>query len=178
MSAAVHVVLVEDNPLDVLVFREALRRRGIEFRLEHYANGKEAAKAIASMTQPPDLFVLDLNVPRIHGLELLRAIRELPAIAPAAVAILTSSPAPADRARAEESGADLYLVKPDGFQEFVNQIGAAVEQLLNRRSSADGAEARFNAHRRRRMRRAPLVPLAPAARRRVSGKARSAGSLL
>jgi two-component system response regulator len=69
------------------------------------------------MTVAPDLFVVDLNIPRIHGLELLRIIRgqEVTALAP--VSILTSSQAGADKARAKELGANLHAVKPDGFKD-------------------------------------------------------------
>ncbi len=135
-----HIVIVEDNPPDVLVFREALRRRGMAFTLEHFVNGEDAAKAVSFRSMPPDLFVLDLNLPRIHGLELLQLIRSNPVTAGTLVAILTSSQAPGDKARAEGLAADLYLVKPDGFKEFVDRVGAAIEELLNGRTSASEAE--------------------------------------
>lgn len=167
MNQVVDIVMAEDNPPDMFVFRESLRRRGIAFELENYTNGEEAAKAIAAMTSPPDLFVLDLNIPRIHGLELLRTIREHPLTASTPVAILTSSQADSDRTQAANYGADLYLVKPDGFKEFVDRVGAAIEELLKQRPSANGGQAAASGCRSRRR------PHAPAAAR--SGRASRRG---
>lgn len=173
-----HIVIVEDNPPDVLVFRECLRRRGIAFTIEHYLNGEDAAKAIVATTAPPDVFVLDLNVPRIHGLELLKVIRANPLTARAAVVILTSSRMADDRTRAEQEGADLYLIKPDGFREFVDRVGAAFEDFLNRKTSANGAEAVASACPAKpgRRVRAAAAGREARARRHVHGKARGVGS--
>lgn len=134
------IVVVDDNPPDVLILRECLRRRGIVHTLEHYLNGEDAAKAVVEMTTPPDLFVLDLNVPRISGLELLLLIRTNRVTARTPVAILTSSQAANDRTRAAQSGADLYMVKPCGFGEFVDQVGAGIAALLDRQISPGGAK--------------------------------------
>jgi two-component system response regulator len=181
VTIVVHIVMVEDNPPDVLVFREALRRRGIAYTLDHYANGEDAAEAIQAMTVAPDLFVVDLNIPRIHGLEVLRIIRGQAVTALAPVAILTSSQAGADKARANELGANLYLVKPDGFKEFVNGVGANIEEFL----ASCSAGPRFNepppglpAQRGRRIRAGAAAGLRrPGASRRAGGRTRAAGSL-
>ncbi len=135
------IVIVDDNPPDVLVFRECLRRRGIAHALEHYLNGEDAAKAVVEMTTAPDLFVLDLNVPRIQGLELLLLIRANRLTARTPVAILTSSQAANDRTRAEQRGVDLYIVKPCGLSEYVDQVGGGIAALLDRRISSGGAKS-------------------------------------
>lgn len=173
-----HIVIVEDNPPDVLVFRECLRRRGIAFTIEHYLNGEDAAKAIVAATAPPDLFVLDLNVPRIHGLELLKVIRANPLTAHADVVILTSSRMADDRTLAEQSGADLYLIKPDGFHEFVDRVGSALEDFLNREPSTNAAEAVASACPAKPARRVRAAAVAREARapRHGHGKAHGAGS--
>ena len=129
------IVIVEDNPVDVLVVREVLNNRGVTSSLEHYSNGEDAGKAIAAMIDAPKLFLLDLNVPRVHGLELLRIIRACPAVSSVPVAILTSSHAPEDRARSEQYGADAYIVKPQGYHEFVTQVGSAIGGLLMHKAS-------------------------------------------
>lgn len=180
MNVIIHIVIVEDNPPDVLVFRESLRRRGIAFTLEHYVNGEDAAKAVAAMTAPPDLFVLDLNIPRIHGLELLEAIRANPVTERATVVVLTSSRASSDKTQAEECGANLYLVKPDGFNEFVDQVGSAIQDLLNRQTTANGAHLAVSDRPVRRARHVRTENSAPPGRvrRRASGKTRAAGSPL
>ena len=65
MGTAVRIMLVEDNVADVLLLKESLRHLAISFNLEHYENGEDAANAIAAMTDPPDLILLDINVPRV-----------------------------------------------------------------------------------------------------------------
>lgn len=126
----IRIVIVEDNPADVLMVEEALKSNGITLSLEHYSNGEEAAQAVAIMMEAPNLFLLDLNVPRVHGLELLRIIRACPIVAETPVAIITSSPAAADRRLSKQYGADTYIVKPLGYHEFVASVSAAVGGLL------------------------------------------------
>jgi two-component system response regulator len=133
------IVVVEDNPADVLLLKEALKQHGIACELELFTNGEDAARAIAVMPEAPALFMLDLNVPRIHGLDLLRQIRARPEVAAAAVAIVTSSQAASDKTQSEQFGADAYIVKPMGYNEFVTNVGGAIVRLLNRPKAAGSA---------------------------------------
>jgi CheY-like chemotaxis protein len=134
--SAFRIVLVEDNAADVLLIKEALQHHGLAYTLEHYANGEDAAKAIAAAVEPPDLFLLDLNVPRLHGLELLRLIREAPLMAHVPVAIVTSSHAAGDRAESEQLGADAYIVKPTGYADYKTRVGQTIVELLQRKPRA------------------------------------------
>ncbi len=131
-----HIAIAEDHFPDVLAFRESLARRGIAFTLEHYSDGETAAKAIAAMTAPPDLLVVDLNLPRVDGFEVLNQIRNNPVTRHVPVMILTSSSAPADRIRAQQYGAALYLVKPGEFGEFLKKVAAGIQSLLAESGSA------------------------------------------
>ena len=133
MSLA-RIVVIEDNAADVLLMEEALKQHGLECALEHFSNGEDAAKAISGMADAPDLFVVDLNLPRVHGLELLRLIRACPMVSDAPVAILTSSRAPGDKTKSEQLGADAYIVKPTGYTEFVENVGSTISRLLQRKS--------------------------------------------
>lgn len=130
------IVLVEDNAPDVLLINEALQHQGVAYSLQHYINGEDAAKAIAATIDAPDLFLLDLNVPRVHGLELLRIIRALPLVAHVPVAIVTSSRAARDRAESETLGANAYIVKPNSYSDFKTQVGQAIANLLRRKPRA------------------------------------------
>ncbi len=154
------IVVVEDNPADVLLLEEALKQHGVEYTLEHFSNGEEAAGAISAMREPPALFILDLNVPRIYGLELLRLIRETPAVAGAPVAILTSSQAPADKIQSQQLGASAYIVKPMGFQEFVANVGGPIVRLLRQENAAGGAVRRCS-HAARQPARCIIVVISP-----------------
>jgi CheY-like chemotaxis protein len=143
------IVLVEDNAVDVLLIKEALQHRGVAYTLEHYAQGEDAAKAIAAAVEPPDLFLLDLNVPRVHGLELLRLIREVPLMANVPVAIVTSSRAADDRVESEQLGADAYIVKPTGYADYKTRMGQTILELLQRKSRAASGPRRPSSRARR-----------------------------
>lgn len=135
-----HIVMMEDNLPDVMVFREALARRGIAFTIEHFSDGDKASAAIASMTESPALFVLDLNLPRVDGFALLCQIRQREATARTPVAVLTTSHAERDRSRCDALGADAYVVKPGDFTEFLNVVGSAVQFLLSGKAAGQTAQ--------------------------------------
>jgi CheY-like chemotaxis protein len=130
------IVLVEDSVPDALLIKEALQYHDLAYTLQHHTNGEDAAKAIAATIEAPDLFLLDLNVPRVHGLELLRIIRALPLVAHVPVAIITSSRTAGDRAESEKLGADAYIVKPNSYSDFKTQVGQAIANLLRRKPRA------------------------------------------
>jgi DNA-binding response OmpR family regulator len=139
--SGIRIAIAEDNPADVLLVREALKSHGVTFSLEHYSNGEDAAKAIAAMVDPPGLFLLDLNLPRVHGLELLRMVRARAAVSAVPVAILTSSQTDEDRAQSAKYGADAYIVKPQEYYEFVTLVGDAIGALLPSDASGNFAQA-------------------------------------
>lgn len=132
----VRIVLVEDNPADVFLIEEALRAHGFQFDLRWIADGEQAVGALPSIAEGecPDLFLLDLNLPRVDGKEVLTRIRQTPAFASAKVAILTSSDSPADRRETELLGADCYIQKPPTLDEFM-QIGGIIQELLGREAA-------------------------------------------
>src|ERR1700737_866909 len=112
------VVIVEDNPADVLFVREALKQQGIAVSLEHWVNGADARDALNRMREAPDLILLDINLPRVSGFELLKMVRNHAVLMNVPVAIITSSLAAADQTTGEELGADAYIVKPSDYEEF------------------------------------------------------------
>jgi CheY-like chemotaxis protein len=121
---------VEDNPADVLFVREALKHQGIAFSLEHYASGDDALKALAAMQAAPDLILLDINLPRVSGFELLKMVRNHTVLGNIPVAIITSSVAGGDKATGEQLGADAYIIKPSDYEEFMSGVGGEIARLL------------------------------------------------
>jgi two-component system chemotaxis response regulator CheY len=102
------VLLVDDSALVRLYCRQALAAAG--FEVEEAANGAEALeKALGGF----DLLLLDVNMPRMDGFSLLRALRRAPGTAGTTPALMLSTEAgPGDRAAARAAGANFYLVKP------------------------------------------------------------------
>jgi len=136
MNSTASILLGEDNPADVYLIRQALEEHGIQYKLEIAAHGGEMIAALTRNTaEPPDLIILDLNLPRYDGLEILKVIRQNNLLKEIPVVILTSSDSPRDRIAASEFGADRYIRKPSKLDEFM-AIGNALQLLLNNRRTA------------------------------------------
>ena len=127
-----HILLAEDNPGDVLLFREALKSRDLLFELLVAGDGQQAiamVRDVATGGPRPHLIVLDVNLPKLNGDEVLRHIRLEPALAGIPAVVLTSSSSPLDRATADGLGASLYLQKPSDL-DGLYRLGHIIEDLL------------------------------------------------
>ena len=127
---APRIVIMEDNPADVLLIREALREQGLPANLVIVHDG-EAAIEWASRSHEPaaDLILLDLNLPRHNGQEVLTHIRSQPSLSRVPVAVFSSSDSQRDRDEARRLGADRVLVKPCSLDEFL-AIGEDIKDML------------------------------------------------
>ena len=133
------ILLAEDNPGDVLLFREALRVSKLAHELVVADDGEKALKLLEKagtlgQIARPDLIVLDVNLPRHSGQEVLRWVRASPPLAGVPVIILTSSASPDDKTTATRLGADLYVQKSSDLDELF-QIGHTVQDLLKRKAA-------------------------------------------
>lgn len=121
----IHILLVEDNPGDVRLTREAFRsiERDVEFHV--VTDGEAAVKYVqrhlrSDAESRPDLILLDLNLPRIDGFAVLDMLdEELDAPAPP-VLILSSSAATGDIKQSYEKGCNAYLTKPDDMGTYAD----------------------------------------------------------
>jgi chemotaxis family two-component system response regulator Rcp1 len=130
--APVRILLGEDNPADVYLIRQALEENGITYSLQVAVHGGELMEVMTRQPSGiPDLIVLDLNLPRHEGLEVLKMIRGSRDYSRVPVVILTSSDSPKDRVAASALGADCYIRKPSGLEEFM-AIGQTLKDLLTR----------------------------------------------
>jgi len=128
------VLLADDNPSDVYLIREALREHAVDCTLHVVSDGKDALGIISGETAKTDavsisLIILDLNLPRHDGIEILQKLRETPVFERTPVVVLTSSDSPRDRVLATELGATRYLRKPSSLEEFLG-LGAIFKELL------------------------------------------------
>jgi CheY-like chemotaxis protein len=136
----VHILLVEDNPGDVRLVVEALRDLGMRIGLAVVKDGAEALAylrregAHADATRP-DLVLLDLNLPRVSGREVLAIVKEDADLRRIPVIVLTSSSAEEDVARSYELHANCYVTKPLELDRFVDVMSAIGEFWLSGRSA-------------------------------------------
>jgi len=118
------ILLAEDNPADVYLFREAIGLHPDSVHLIVVSDGEEAmdyldARGPFAGRLLPDLFVLDLNLPKCTGNDVLRRIRDLPECRDIPVIVLTSSDSPEDKSAAAKLGAALFLTKPADLDQFL-----------------------------------------------------------
>lgn len=126
--------IAEDNPADVYLIEEALRRHEFAYRLATAGNGEDMLNMIGRLEGDPsencpDLFLIDLNLPRRSGTEILARIRESRRCAQVPAIVITSSDSPQDRAKARELGASFYFRKPADLEKFMT-IGNVVRRFL------------------------------------------------
>ena len=119
------ILLAEDNPADVYLIEEALRENGVEFEMIVAEDGEQALTMLADPARQLDVVLLDLNMPKRGGSEVLQKLQgsHLPVI------VLTSSDSPADKMQALRLGATHYIRKPTGLDEFL-AIGATIKAIV------------------------------------------------
>jgi CheY-like chemotaxis protein len=125
------ILLVEDNPDEVLLLRRALKMSGCAAAVAVVHDGVEAVEYLSStgafrdrtMCPLPWLIVLDLRLPRLSGLGVLKWLREQPSLRRLPVVVLSSSAEERDIAGAYDLGANSYLVKPSSIAGLRNLVG-------------------------------------------------------
>ena len=127
MHKTVQILLAEDNPADVYLIEEALREHKVDFKITVADDGEMAMSLLADGNLRPDIVLLDLNMPKRSGGEVLDQLRRNSG-SNVPVIILTSSDSPSDREEALRLGATCYIRKPTGLDEFL-EIGATIKRL-------------------------------------------------
>ena len=130
MARSVNILLVEDDPNDVMLIRKAVQKTLSGTPLAVVSNGQEAVnylKGDAPYTERaihpfPDIVLLDLKMPLMNGFELLRWIRQQPRLRRLPVIVLTGSVHESDAILAYEEGANSYLIKPTDFNQLVRTM--------------------------------------------------------
>jgi CheY-like chemotaxis protein len=119
------ILLVEDNPADALLVREALGRIGIQDQLAHPGDGESAAAFLRERLREssvPDLIILDLNLPRKDGATLLAGLKSDPELRHFPVVVFSSSQSDFDISRSYQLGANCYVTKPVDLQRFIGAL--------------------------------------------------------
>src|ERR1700733_9024412 len=126
------IFLAEDNPGDVFLVRRALDFYRIEYDLSLAKNGEEAIALVRKAEDGEfviDLMLVDLNLPRYDGGQVVAAARSGKMLGKTPIIILTSSDSPHDRWRLSELGANLYFRKPADLNSFM-QVGKLVQEVI------------------------------------------------
>lgn len=127
---ALEILLVEDNPNDVMIARRALTRSLVSHRLSVARDGQEALEYLfrrgafgeGEMPPRPELILLDLNLPRIDGFEVLRTLKSDSNLKRIPIIVLTTSEREEDVINAYQWGANTFISKPVEFDRFMSII--------------------------------------------------------
>jgi CheY-like chemotaxis protein len=140
MSKLLKILLAEDNPGDVYLVREALQEHRIAHELHVVSDGAQAITFLAEMGKPgsppcPDLLLLDLNLPKVDGVQVLEEFRKSAECVHTPVIVVTSSNAAKDKNRVAELRVDRYFCKPLDFDDFMG-LGLIIREVVHARHAS------------------------------------------
>jgi CheY-like chemotaxis protein len=140
------ILVADDDADDIFLLQRAFEKANIRIKMTCVRDGDEAVEFLQTATMEgrsfPELFFLDLKMPRMDGFEVLEWVRRQPGLKRLPILVLTSSDEPEDINRAYDLGANSYLVKPFG-NEYLEDIVASLTSYwlkLNRRPDCSQAE--------------------------------------
>jgi two-component system, chemotaxis family, response regulator Rcp1 len=124
--ASLRILLVEDSPSDVRLIREALKQTPLQVQIALARDGVEAMEYLrqseVGVVNRPDIILLDLNLPRKNGREVLAEVKATPSLKQIPVLIMTSSKADEDVRQAYSLNANCYITKPENLQDYVDVV--------------------------------------------------------
>jgi two-component system response regulator len=128
---SVEILLVEDNLVDAELTTRELKKHNMANNLYHVKNGREALdfifaagkyEGVRDIAIPPKLVLLDIQMPKLNGIEVLRQIKADPRTRSMPVVVLTSSKESPDIQKCYDMGVNSYIVKPVNFESFADAI--------------------------------------------------------
>jgi CheY-like chemotaxis protein len=139
----IHILLVEDNAADVRLVRDALGQQQLVSEIHQCSDGEQALAYLARMRTGaddapyPQVVLLDLNIPKGEGFEILNALRASEQTAHIPAIVMSSSDSPVDRGRAAQAGGAVYFRKPLDLDEFM-KLGCLVRDVLHKSGDKSG----------------------------------------
>ena len=118
-----HILLIEDDDVDVMTVRRSLKEVGASNPLDLMSDGEQALRHLRNPASVrPGLILLDLNMPRMNGVEFLTALRADPALRSIPVVVLTTSQEESDRINSFSHSVSGYMIKPVDYPQFVKTM--------------------------------------------------------
>ncbi len=123
MYSSKSIMLIEDDDVDAITVRRALNELKVVNNLVRKADGEDALEYLEDNTNPnPCVILLDLNMPRMNGIEFLKAVKADPVLKRIPVVVLTTSDAEQNILESYDSGVAGYIVKPVDYRQFVEAV--------------------------------------------------------
>ena len=130
-TAIMRILLIEDDLDDIELLQEALRSGGVLYEMEIINDGSDAVNYLRDNEQGPDIIILDFNLPKVHGREVILEIKSIPAFREVPLLILSTSSSKEDIEFSYRNGADKYIIKPSNMEQ-INKIVDSIVQLCQK----------------------------------------------
>lgn len=127
MKKTIRILLIEDDADDIELLEESLKSNNIDYIMNAVKEGDKVASYLAAGNEIPDVIVLDFNLPRLHGRDILTIIKSSDQYKNVPLIVLSTSASAEDIEFAGELGADHCITKPSSIQEFNKTIAIIVE---------------------------------------------------
>lgn len=125
MTAPVTIVMIEDDDGHARLIERNIRRAGVNNRIVPFTTGTEAMNYLLDVKErkgEPLLILLDLNLPDMTGIDILRQVKEMPHLKTSPVVVLTTTDDAQEIKRCYELGCNVYVTKPVNYENFANAI--------------------------------------------------------
>ncbi|RCS27261.1 response regulator [Polaribacter sp. WD7] len=126
MSKNLNILLIEDNLIEIMKMKRTISFLKLDHTLHEAKNGEEALEILKDKSKYPDIILLDLNMPKISGIEFLKIIKDNDALKHIPVIILTTSDNQKDLFECYKIGVSGYILKPLKYDDYVHKIGAVL----------------------------------------------------
>ena len=127
MKAQIKILLIEDDPDDVELLEDSLKDNNVHYEMDVINDGGLVSNYLRGETGLPDIIVLDLNLPRVHGREILRKIKITSLYKDIPLIILTTSSSKEDMEYSTQYGANKFIKKPTTVEGIKSTIATIVE---------------------------------------------------
>ena len=121
------ILLIEDDLDDIELLQDALTSRNVQYKIQTIKDGEDAIDHIRGSEDLPDIIILDFNLPKVHGREVILEVKADHSFRAVPLLILTTSSAKEDIAYAYAHGADQYIVKPTSVEKMNEMVDCIVE---------------------------------------------------
>ena len=126
MNKPLSILLVEDDIIEIMKFNRTVSSLNVNCSINEAKNGEEAIDYLMDTPQLPDIILLDLNMPKINGIEFLNIIKENDSLKGIPTIILTTSTNQTDLLECNRIGVSGYMVKPLKYEDYVSKIQKTV----------------------------------------------------
>lgn len=132
MNRNLRIILIEDDIDDVEILQDALDHHHVKFTMTVLKDGSAAIQFCKRAEYTPDIIIMDFNLPRVHGREVVSMIRSTPQFNSTPILILSTSSSKEDISFAYGAGADRYLVKPTTLESINATVKVIIEMAKGR----------------------------------------------